>query len=75
MKAILSAFPRIGTNGVVCTSTVPGVSVRIGLVRVSAWGVEESVGAGCVVGIEVEVWRGVGGIELRDGLLLLCSIG
>jgi hypothetical protein len=37
--------------------------------------VEEGVGAGCVVGIEVEVWRGVGGIELRDGLLLLCSIG
>jgi hypothetical protein len=78
MKAILSALPRIGTNGVACASTVLGVSVRDGLVGVSALRVDEGVGTGGVAGMEVEVLRGVGGIELRGGeggLLIFCSIG
>jgi hypothetical protein len=40
--------------------------------------VDEGVGTGGVAGMEVEVLRGVGGIELRGGeggLLIFCSIG
>ena len=62
----------------VCSSTAPGVSVRIGLVGVTALVVDEGVGTGGMVGMEVEVLRGVGGIELRgveEGFLMFCSIG